>query len=97
MRFELVELMVTRGSKDIKEGKYLAIKDNEEIKDYKIGYYDLEDYQPYCIIYEEIDHKALCELIEKAEEENEVGYLCEHEDIMFWEYMSEIECHEIEK
>ena len=31
------------------------------------------------------------------QEEDEVGYLCEHEDIMFWEYMSEIECHEIEK
>lgn len=97
MRFELVELMVTKGNKDIKEGKYLAIKDNKEIEDYKNGYCDLKDYQPYCIIYEEIDYKVLCELIEKAEEEDEVGYLCEHEDIMFWEYMSEIECHEIEK
>ena len=98
MRFELIRLMVTKGSRDVKEGEYWAIRDNEEIEDYKNGYCcDLEDYQPYCIIYEEIDHKALYELIEKAEKEDEVGYLCEHEDIMFWEYMSEIECYEIEK
>ena len=96
MRFELVELMVTKGSKDIKEGKYLAIKDNEEIEDYKNGYCDLEDYQPYGIVYGKIDDKTLCELIKKAEEEDEVGYLCDCYDIIIWECMSDIECHELE-
>lgn len=96
MRFELVELMVTKESNDVKEGKYLAIRDNEEVNDYENGLCDLEDYQPYGIVYGKIDDKVLCELIEKAEEENEVGYLCDY-DIIIWEYMSDIECHEIEK
>ena len=38
MRFELIRLMVTKGSRDVKEGEYWAIKDNEEIEDYKNGY-----------------------------------------------------------
>ena len=96
MRFELVELMVTKGSRYVKEGKYLAIRDNEEVRDYEKGFCDLEDFQPYGIIYEKIDDEVLCELIEKAEEEDEVGYLCGCYDIIIWEYMSEIECHEIE-
>lgn len=97
MRFELVELMVTKGSKYIREGKYLAIRDNEEVRDYKNGFYDLEDFQPYGILYEEIDDEDLSFLIRKAEEENDVGYLCDNEDIIVWECMSDIECHEIEK
>lgn len=97
MKFELIRLMVTKGSKDVKEGEYWAIRDNEEIEDYKDGLYDLEDFQPYGIVYGEIDYEVLCKLIEKAEEEDEVGYLCEHDDIIIWECMSDIKCYEIEE
>ena len=97
MRFELIELMITKGSKDVKEGIYWAIKDNEEIEDYKNGFYDLEDFQPYGIIVGKIDDEILYRLIERAEEEDEVGYLCEHEDIIIWECMSDIKCYEVEK
>ena len=97
MRFELIRLMVTKGSRDVKEGEYWAIKDNEEIEDYKNGLYDLEDFQPYGIVYGKIDYEVLCGLIEKAEEEDEVGYLCEHEDIIIWECMSDIKCYEVEE
>ena len=55
MKFELIRLMVTKGSKDVKEGEYWAIRDNEEIEDYKNGFYDLEDFQPYGIVYGKID------------------------------------------
>lgn len=98
MRFELIRLMVTKGSRDVKEGEYWAIKDNEEIKDYKNGYCcDLENYQPYGIVYGKIDYEVLCGLIERAEEEDEVGYLCEYEDIIIWECMSDIKCYEVEE
>lgn len=97
MRFELIELMITKGSKDVKEGIYWAIKDNEEIEDYKNGFYDLEDFQPYGIIVGKIDDEILYRLIERAEEEDEVGYLCEHEDIIIWECMSDIKCYEVEE
>lgn len=98
MRFELIRLMVTKGSRDVKEGEYWAIKDNEEIEDYKNGYCcDLENYQPYGIVYGKIDDEILCRLIERAEEEDEVGYLCEHEDIIIWECMSDIKCYEVEE
>ena len=97
MRFELIELMITKGSKDVKEGIYWAIKDNEEIEDYKNGFYDLEDFQPYGIIVGKIDDEILYRLIERAEEEDEVGYLCEHGDIIIWECMSDIKCYEVEK
>lgn len=97
MRFELIELMIAKGSKDVKEGIYWAIKDNEEIEDYKNGFYDLEDFQPYGIIVGKIDDEILYRLIERAEEEDEVGYLCEHEDIIIWECMSDIKCYEVEE
>ena len=98
MRFELIRLMVTKGSRDVKEGEYWAIKDNEEIENYKNGYCcDLEDYQPYGIVYGKIDYEVLCGLIERAEEEDEVGYLCEHDDIIIWECMSDIKCYEVEE
>lgn len=98
MRFELIRLMVTKGSRDVKEGEYWAIRDNEEIEDYERGYCcDLEDFQPYGIVYGKIDHKALCELIEIAEEENNVEYLCRYDNIIIWECMSDIKCYEIEK
>ena len=97
MRFELIRLMVTKGSRDVKEGIYWAIKDNEEIEDYKNGFYDLEDFQPYGIIVGKIDDEILYRLIERAEEEDEVGYLCEHEDIIIWECMSDIKCYEVEE
>ena len=97
MRFELIELMITKGSKDVKEGKYLAIKDNEEIEDYKNGFYDLEDFQPYGIIVGKIDDEILYRLIERAEEEDEVGYLCEYDNIIIWECMSDIKCYEVEE
>ena len=96
MRFELIRLMVTKGSRDVKEGEYWAIKDNEEIEDYKNGYCcDLENYQPYGIVYGKIDYEVLCGLIERAEEEDEVGYLCEYKDIIIWEFMSNIKCYEV--
>ena len=97
MRFELIRLMVTKGSKDVKEGEYWAIRDNEEIEDYKNGFYDLEDFQPYGIIVGKIDDEILYRLIERAEEEDEVGYLCEHDNIIIWECMSDIKCYEVEE
>ena len=97
MRFELIELMITKGSKDVKEGEYWAIRDNEEIEDYKNGFYDLEDFQPYGIIVGKIDDEILYRLIERAEEEDEVGYLCEHDNIIIWECMSDIKCYEVEE
>ena len=97
MRFELIRLMVTKGSKDVKEGEYWAIRDNEEIEDYKNGFYDLEDFQPYGIIVGKIDDEILYRLIERAEEEDEVGYLCEHNNIIIWECMSDIKCYEVEE
>ena len=98
MRFELIRLMVTKGSRDVKEGEYWAIRDNEEIEDYKNGYCcDLEDFQPYGIIVGKIDDEILYRLIERAEEEDEVGYLCEYDDIIIWECMSDIKCYEVEE
>ena len=97
MRFELIRLMVTKGSKDVKEGEYWAIRDNEEIEDYKNGFYDLEDFQPYGIIVGKIDDEILYRLIERAEEEDEVGYLCRYDDIIIWECMSDIKCYEVEE
>lgn len=97
MKFELIRLMVTKGSKNVKEGEYWAIRDNEEIEDYKNGFYDLEDFQPYGIVYGKIDYEVLCGLIEKAEEEDEVGFLCRCDNIIIWEWMSDIKCYEVEE
>ena len=97
MKFELIRLMVTKGSRDVKEGEYWAIRDNEEIEDYKNRFYDLEDFQPYGIVYGKIDYEVLCGLIEIAEEEDNVEYLCRYDDIIIWECMSDIKCYEVEE
>ena len=97
MKFELIRLMVTEGSRDVKEGEYWAIRDNEEIEDYKNGFYDLEDLQPYGIIVGKIDDEILYRLIERAEEEDNIEYLCRYDNIITWKFMSDIKCYEVEE
>ena len=97
MRFELIRLMVTKGSREVKEGEYWAIRDNEEIEDYKNGFFDLEYFQPYGIVYGKIDYEVLCGLIEIAEEEDNIEYLCRYDNIITWKFMSDIECYEVEE